>query len=410
MPERMPADSRSVIIGLSFGGFVKDAGQYVIWVIMSVYLYFAWSMSYIDIGLVFLASGLCAIPVTFYGGRLIDRHGRRKPAIMIAVIMLLFSVSLFILVSRHLDLILILSLFILFGVFQAFDYVVMTAIIADVTIDSERINGFSALRIASNIGIGAGLVVGGFLSIYSYSYVFILPALGYAAALIIILFRIPETAPSRLPNTGSLERHPLLNPLKDMVYITVSFLISLSWFITGMFESSATPLYFESVSHMNSLSITVLFTVNTIVVVVLQKPMNRLVIKWRDSMRIVVGILFYGVAFAMFAITANYPVLVMCVVLLTMGENMSAPASTSLVTKLAPEESRGAYLGLNSSISGMISPFRPLFGSLLLTVFVETPSYTWLTISSFCILISMSLLLSLGFISRKRVTSGLPTL
>lgn len=404
------ADSSSIILSLSFGGFIKDAGQYVIWVIMSVYLYSVWRMPYLSIGLVFLISGLIAIPVTFYGGHIIDRYGRKRPAILISIAMSIFSVSLFLLVFYHYNLPLILSLFIASGPLQSFDYVIMGAIIADVTPESERINGFSSLRIASNIGIGVGLVMGGLLSMLNYSYVFILPASGYFIATLIIYFRIPETVPEASTDQDHFKLSQLLNPLKDRGFIMVSILLSMGWFITGMFESSLTPLYFESVNHIDSISITLLFAVNTVVVVVLQKPINRFVLKMRDSTRIITGVMFYAVAFAIFSITAQYAVLIMCVVILTIGENLQSPASSSMITKMAPENNRGIYLGLNSSISSMTSPFRPLLGSVFLTLFVGKPQLTWVLISTSCVAVAISLMISLSLISRNRRMSGLSSL
>ena len=211
-------------------------------------------------------------------------------------------------------------------------------------------------------------------------------------------------------NQGRFRLSQLLNPLKDRVFITISILISMGWFITGMFESSLTPLYFESVNHIDSLSITLLFAVNTLVVVIAQKPLNRLAVKFRDSIRIITGVMFYAVAFAVFSVTAQYSILIICVVILTIGENLQSPASSSMITKLAPEENRGVYLGLNSSISSMTSPFRPLLGSALLTLFVARPPLTWVLISASCVIVATSLMISLSFISRKRSGAGLSLL
>lgn len=407
LPETVPM-SRRIILYLSFGAFIRDAGQYVIWVIMSVYLSEVWHVPYVSIGFVFLTAGLLSIPLTTLGGNLIDRIGRRKPAVFLPWILCILSLSLFYLVYYHTSLLLILVLFVAAGPLMSFQYVVMSTIVSDITSESERISGFSALRIASNVGIGIGLVLGGLLAQFNYSYVFILSFVGYLVEGVLYYLRVPETVPESVSmhNDSTGTKKSVVAPYRDTFFLMISVINALAWFFTGMFESAITPLYMSNVNHFSSLSITVLFAINSTIVVVLQTPLNRVLRNMRDSLRIVLGLIVYAIAYLMLASTSVYLIVAFTIAVLTMGENLVAPASSSLITKIAPEENRGAYLGFNGSINSMIDPFRTLVGTALLAAFFFSPELSWLTISFISMALAMIFLMIFKSITRRRLQMG----
>lgn len=403
-----PYNSKKVILTLSFGAFIRDAGQYVIWVIMSIYLNTVRSMPYLDIGFVFLLGGFLSVPVSSIGGRLIDRIGRRKMVVFLPFVLSLISLLLFFLLYFQMSLILILALFIITGPLGSLDYVTLNTIISDVTNEAERLSGFSALRIASNLGIGIGLVTGGLLSELNYSYVFLLSFAGFLIEGLLYTFQIPETHRGIIAGEDTVEHKASKSglPFRDTFFILISVVVSLSWFFTGMFESALTPLYMSSVNHFSSFSITVLFAINSVIVITFQKPIDRVLVRVRESIRIVAGLSLYAIAFLIFAQFSIYMAAAVAVVILTFGENLSAPASNSLITKISPEENRGTYLGFNSSINSLIEPFRPLAGTALLSATVLQPNLSWLTLSAVSAGIAVLFLLLFRRISARRVSMG----
>ena len=400
--------SNRIIRNLSLGAFVRDAGQYVIWVIMTVYLNEVRSLSFIDIGIIFMLAGLVSVPVSIMGGNLLDRFGRRSMAVVIPWIMCAISFSLFLLLYSNSEIIPIIGLFIIAGPIQSLQYVTMSSIISDVTSNAERISGFSALRIASNVGIGVGLVLGGFLSQLNYSYVFLMSVAGYAVEGTIYYLQIPETSKSITSGYAvPAEGNRIFIPYRDGFFIAIAIMTSITWFFTGMFESALTPLYMSSVNHYDTFSITMLFAINTAVVIFGQRPVNLLLTKIRDSRRIIVGLVLYATAYMVFAGSSVYLIIGLAVVLLTIGENMTSPATESLITKIAPEDKRGAYLGFNSSIASLINPFRPIFGTVLLADTVKTPSFSWVAISLISIGFAIIFLMVFRSMSSERKDSGL---
>ncbi|MCL4332625.1 MAG: MFS transporter, partial [Candidatus Thermoplasmatota archaeon] len=193
MQEAGKESSHRVINALGLGSFVGSMGQYIIWVIMSIYLYSQRDVGYLDIGLIFLLSGIITVPVSIYGGNLVDRLGRRKITMATPWLSLAIYSALLFLVGFDMSTLAVIILFIIVSPVQSVQNVAFESIMSDVTLPSERIGGFSLLRISANVGIGVGLVVGGFLSELSYAYVFLLPVGGSIVEGILYYTSVSET-------------------------------------------------------------------------------------------------------------------------------------------------------------------------------------------------------------------------
>ncbi len=393
---------KQVITILSLGSFVNGLGQYIVWVIMAVYLNQARGVGYVGVGVVFMVGGLISVPASIYGGNLLDRLGRRRIMIAIPWIMTGMFAVLYISVTYKLSIYLVEGLFIGVTPLGTMQYVAFNAIASDVTTPQERTNAFGVLRIASNAGIGAGLVLGGILSEVSYAVVFLLPTAGSLIEGMLYFARIPETSPRAIKGEKNATREKISVPIHDTLFITVSIVLAIGFFASGMFESALTPLYLSSVDGYSNLMVTGLFAVNTLVVLVAQGPINKIFHEYRDTTRIILGLSLFALGFLMFAVTSNYLLLAIAVIILTSGENLSSPSASALITKMAPEDRRGAYLGLNSSISSFISPFRPLAATTILAFSAAAPGDTWIFLSAFTFLAAFLLLAVFG-ISRKEM-------
>ncbi len=375
---------------------------------MSVYLNQARSLSYIDIGFIFLIGGLMSVPISSVGGNLMDRFGRRKFETILPWILFSISIVMFILVYFDIYTLILVSLFIVEEPLLALQWVTMNTIVSDVTEDIERISGYSKLRIASNAGIGIGLVLGGLLATVNYSYIFILSIIGFSAEGIIYYFHIPETAKNinlkfehiKLKNTG------IKIPLHDIPFVIVSTIIAFGWFFTGMFESPLTPLYMSSINHFSLFKITLLFAINAFIVIVFQNTVNKIFINTKDHVRIILGLILFSLGYIIFAEFAFYSTVVIGVIILTFGENISAPASIALISKMAPEETRGTYMGFNSSIQSLINPFRPFVATILLAATVSRPYISWLILGFISFFIALIFILIFNVIFKIRIKKG----
>lgn len=367
---------------IALGAFVRDQGQYIVWVIMTLYLNDIRSVGYVVIGLIFLIGGLIGVPVSIYGGNLMDKIGRRKFAVIMPWINLVIYTLIFGVIQFSYPTYLVEILFISIGPVSSLQFIAIEAIVTDVSIPEKRANAMGTLRIASNLGIGVGLVAGGYISDYSYSFVFILPILGSLIEGMLYYLKIPETMPdSELIEPGDNKLH-ILEAFKDHLFISIALTLEFAWFITGMFETPLTPLYFTSHGHYTNFMVTTLFAVNTLTVITMQTPITRFFAGHKDTTAIVFGLVLFAAGFYILYSTLNYYLLVLGVFVLTLGENANAPASFAMISKLAPRDRRGTFLGSFSAISSVIGPFKPLVATTLLALLVYAPERVWLLLSA----------------------------
>jgi len=90
----------------------------------------------------------------------------------------------------------------------------------------------------------------------------------------------------------------------------------------------------------------VLFTVNTILIVLAEVPLNLRTSHWSHRASLVVGSLFVTVGFGSLAVARSAPAIVATVVVWTIGEMILFPSLSATVADLAPPRSVGAYMGL----------------------------------------------------------------
>ena len=72
-----------IVNTISYAEFSRAFGQYVVWIIMSIYLYEVRGLTYVDVGIVALAGGLLSFPASLAWGSLVDRIGRRLVGLMV---------------------------------------------------------------------------------------------------------------------------------------------------------------------------------------------------------------------------------------------------------------------------------------------------------------------------------------
>ncbi|MHB8396280.1 MAG: MFS transporter [Thermoplasmataceae archaeon] len=382
-----------VVNTISYAEFLRAFGQYVVWVIMSIYLYEVRGLTYVDVGIVALAGGLLSFPASLAWGNLVDRIGRRLVGLMVPTAnMVIFS-------GMFLDIFLsgptwvLILFYVITNPVSSAQYINDGALISDTTAESDRVAAFSRTRVAGNIGVGSGLVFGGIIATFSYSAVFIAPVVGSLIEFILYFYRIRDTRSQSTVEQSASSGNGIFIPRKDLFFIAAAILTASAFFVSGMFESPMTPLFLSSKYGFATYYITGLFAINTVVVILFQNSINVVTGKWRDSVRISSGLALYAVGYLMIGLTPFFPVVVAAIIVLTLGENLQVPATQAFITRLAPENRRGGYLGFASAVGSLINPFRPLVGTMILAALIFSPVELWGTFSLMCAAISVVFLL-----------------
>ena len=89
-----------------------------------------------------------------------------------------------------------------------------------------------------------------------------------------------------------------------------------------------------------------LFTVNTVLVILIEVPLNTLMAHWSHRRAMALGALLFGAGFGAMVFASGFLTVAATVVVWTFGEMILLPASGAYVADIAPVERRGEYMGL----------------------------------------------------------------
>lgn len=244
----------------------------------------------------------------------------------------------------------------------------ISAAVADVVPPESRARAFGLLRIAINIGFGAGTFLGGLLSRVSFGLLFLIDggtAL-VAAALLLTLF--PETRRAAPPDDTASPPPPAEPPLpgatgRFALLCACGLLVSL----VSMQLTSTLPLSLRRRGGEETASLYgTLLALNALVVVIGQVPITAWIERRRPGRVLAAGALCYGFGYGAVALSVAPLPLGAAVVLLTLGEVLFYPLAATVTAELAPAHARGRWFGVLQAAYGIGSVLSPLLGGWIL--------------------------------------------
>ncbi|MCL5881189.1 MAG: MFS transporter [Candidatus Thermoplasmatota archaeon] len=375
------------LLAISFADLIRGFTRYPLWILLSIYLLQSRRLSYIDIGIFFLLQSVITVPFSLVLGKHMDIHGRRKLAIVLPAILTFAFVGLFVCVWMNLPIFMLFAAMVSTTILSQIQYNLYNAILTDLSTESARVGFFSTVRVFSNAGIGIGLILSGLTSLVSPSLYFIAPIIGSVAEVFIVFRYIPETFHGDGRKAAKHERKNRISNVR--ILFVVSMILALSALVSNMYESPMLPLYLTSRYHYSTFLITGLYAVNTIIVILLQFRINSLGKRFGEVTAYSMGLILYALSDIVFGLTGAFALLVLNVVMLTVGENMTAQFSQVFISRLAPEEMRGRYFGFSSAVFSFIFPLSPFLGTGLLELFHGTPLLLWGIIAGMCFLMAI---------------------
>lgn len=303
-----------------------------------------------------LVSGLC-------GGSAIDKFGA-TPVMIVTLLINSVVLLIFPLATAYLF---ILSLCVLWGAaFGLFRPASSTLISHLSTAGLHKIT-FSVFRLAINLGMSVGPAVGGYLAYYSFNAIFITNGIANALGAVILLlglwstvwlrYRPTQTTPTRLFNIKWLKEDKALRLLViGMIPVAMVF-----------FQYESTMAVFLSRDLHFALSFYgLLFTLNTILIVLFELPLNIITLNWSYRINFMLGAVFLTAGFfgMLFAETQGY--VIFLAVLWTIGEMLLFPAANSYIADIAPAAERGSYMSLFSTASNVGMLLGPWLGAIVM--------------------------------------------
>jgi MFS family permease len=250
------------------------------------------------------------------------------------------------------------------GILRGFFEPLATALVADLAPAARRVAAYSLQRVGLNVGWAAGPAIAALAAGVGYAYLF------YASAPLTLLaaaavWRIRE--PARERNRRDFTLAELLAFTRDRVLLRL-LLCTLAFFILQVQMFQTLSIYSAKVLHLTRAEVGTLYTLNGILVVLLQLPAVHAIVRLGTRRALMVGAAGYALSYAAVGLATGHGMLLLCIAGVTAAEIVSSPAQQATITSLAPGDRIGAYTGLFGLCQAAGQSCGPLIGAALLDV------------------------------------------
>jgi len=329
---------------LAAGTLVYLIGVEMTYPYETLYLNGRLGVSMTTLGLILGVTLLATLPLQVIGGALCDKVGRR-PVLILGI---LGSMTLYGGLALTTDLAVIVGLIAFEAAFGWAQYVTASnAIIADVTTVEQRTEAFSVSRTALNAGIALG-PVGALVLLArdpSYHLNFLTSAAICGVFLVIVLVGMRETRPAGVRAGSVLTAFRGYGVvLRDRVMLAFCLIALLPCFAFGQIWVTM-PVMLSDLHHVTAQRWSVAMVVYGVCMVTLQYPVVR-ALGQRDLMGLMaLSCLAQGVGIGAAAFVP-WPWTLACIAALAFGIVLMIPIASTVVSRLAPVELRGRYMGV----------------------------------------------------------------
>lgn len=342
-----------------FGTFIDRLGGSMLWPFFTLFVTRKFNMGMTEAGMLLMVFSITGLVGSTIGGALTDRFGRK--------VMILFSLTMSatsaILMGVINDLTLFVGATVVVGLLADTGGPAREALIADLLPEEKRADGFGILRVAFNLSVAIGPLIGGLLAVSNYMYIFISDAVMSMITATIILLVLKETwkpqeREEQQPETLAETFRGYSRVLQDRAFVFYMLASMLMVLVYINMNTTLAP-YLRDVHGVNEQGFSYILSLNAIMVVLFQFPITRWVTRYRPLIVMTAGTLLYAVGFAMYGFVSWYPFFLLAMVIITIGEMMVSPVGQAIATRLAPENMRGRYMaafGITWSIPFMIGP------------------------------------------------------
>ena len=245
------------------------------------------------------------------------------------------------------------------------------ALIADIVTPEQRKPAYALTRLAINLGMSVGPAAAGFIAAKSFSLIFVVDAITTIIAGL-VLFYTPLESVRHVPQGGAsdsivaqLRRLLVLDDRRYLLFLGALFLTGVVFFQ----HEGALPLFLVEDLGLSPAFYGMLFTVNTLMIVFMEVPLNAATWHWPHRRALAIGAFLFAAGSGVFAFATGPAVIVTGVVIWTVGEMMLFPQASAYVAEIAPPHRRGEYMGAYSLSFSLAFAFAPWAGTATFAAF-----------------------------------------
>lgn len=321
-------------------------------------------------GLALTVYGLCAIVTAPLAGRFSDRFGGLR---IMKLSLVLSGLILFVFpfVTS------LTGIFVICGLWafasEAFRPPSM-AIIGDLAGPERRKAAFALSRLAINLGMSIGPVIGGFLAMRSYQLLFVVDGSTSLLAGLLLALLPWKTLHRDNKELLAAARNETEEPKSALRYSDVLKDRRFTYFLLAMLPIelvffqplAAMPLFLVRELQMTEAGIGLLFAINTVIIIIVEVPLNMAMANWQHRHALALGALLVGLGFGALMLIDGVTGAALTVVIWTFGEMIFLPASAAYVSDVAPREQAGAYMGLYTMGFSVALAVGPWLGTAIM--------------------------------------------
>lgn len=287
--------------------------------------------------LVYGAAAFIAAPLT---GKLSDKIG----SIKIMQFSLYGSGLLFFIYSFISDYKLILAAtFVLAAVNEAFRPANLS-LITEIVTPPQRRMAFALNRLAINAGMSIGPVIGGFLTLIDYHYLFYANAFASIAAGVYfnsVRWSSLSPAEADIVKEKPKIKFGILNDKHFMFFLFAIIPANLVFFQ----HLGALPLYIVNDLNYSTAAFGLFGSINTVLIIIAEVPLNNMMSNTPYRKSLMIGASLAGLGFGGFAIAGSTLSLIIAIIIFTFGEMIFFPTTAAYTSEITPPERRGEYMG-----------------------------------------------------------------
>ncbi|HSP06976.1 MAG TPA: MFS transporter, partial [Acidobacteriota bacterium] len=235
----------------------------------------------------------------------------------------------------------------------------------------QRKPAFSLIRLSINLGMSVGPALGGFLAGVSFLWLFVIDALtSLAAGLLLAFSNFREIKGEHLSQHKKADGSapPAASPLRDRRFI--AYVIAILPVAFVFFQHiSAMPLFMVRNLHLQEHVYGLMFTINTLLIVFLEVPLNLATAHWPYRLTLVLGCILCAAGFGGLALATGLYGVIATVVVWTFGEMVLFPGSSAYVAHIATPARQGQYMGMYTMAWGVSFSLGPWLGVYILDHF-----------------------------------------
>lgn len=358
---------------LFWGMLLSTIGSSMIWPFLMVYASERLNLPLTQTATLVTLNSTASLIMTFAAGQITDRAGRK----IVMVISLLSNAVVYLFFSHAATYTQFAIVMVLLGASNPLYRVGADAMMADLIGPEKRADAYSILRMSNNAGIAIGPAVGGFLAAASPYLAFYIAATGLFLYGLLVLFFARETLPQREAGPEvSVERWGGYDRvIRDWPFIITVINITFG-LITASLMWILLPVYATKVIGIPKQLYGFIPTTNALMVVLLQVLITQWTKRHPPLRMIALGMFFYAIGVGSVALGTGFWGFWMSMVIITIGELIIVPTSSTFVANLAPADMRGRYMSIYGLTWSLSIGIGPLLGGFLSDNF--GPPATWI--------------------------------